>query len=487
MLVWAECHPLFKAMLYLYYSVLKEALTLSHLQKIDTYFTKMREEHLKELNEFLKIPSISSLSEHKQDMQVAASWLAAAMKRVNLENITIDETGGHPVVYADWLHAPGKPTILFYGHYDVQPVDPLELWITPPFEPTIRDNKLFARGASDDKGQVFMHLKAIEALFALEGTLPVNVKFIIEGEEEIGSPNLPTYIENNKERLAADMILISDTSLYAPGKPAVCYGLRGLAGIQIDVRGAKGDLHSGLYGGGIPNPIHALSEILASFRDKHGTIQVEGFYDAVRPLSEEERQAYLDLNFDESTILEETGVSALFGEDGYSYLERVWARPTLEVNGLFGGFSGEGIKTVLPAEAGAKITCRLVPDQDPDTIIAQLRAHVEKHKPVGVEVTISEFDKGAPYITPFDHHVIQAAGRSYERIYNTPTAYIRGGGSIPIVANFDQILQVPIVLMGFGLASENFHAPNEHFHLDNFDKGLRVLGDYLIEVANLTI
>jgi len=474
-------------MLYLYYSVLKEALTLSHLPKIDTYFTKMREEHLKELNDFLKIPSISSLSEHKQDMQLAASWLAAAMKRVNLENITIDETGGHPVVYADWLHAPGKPTILFYGHYDVQPVDPLELWETPPFEPTIRDNKLFARGASDDKGQVFMHLKAIEALFALEGTLPVNVKFIIEGEEEIGSPNLTTYIENNKERLAADMILISDTSLYAPGKPAVCYGLRGLAGIQIDVRGAKGDLHSGLYGGGVPNPIHALAEILASFRDEHGTIQVEGFYDAVRPLSNEERQAYKDLNFDENTILEETGVSALFGEDGYSYLERVWARPTLEVNGIFGGFSGEGIKTVLPADAGAKITCRLVPDQDPDTIIAQLRAHVEKHKPVGVEVTISEFDKGAPYITPFDHQVIQAAGRSYERIYKTPTAYIRGGGSIPIVADFDQILQVPIVLMGFGLASENFHAPNEHFHLENFDKGLRVLGDYLIEVANLDI
>ena len=460
---------------------------MSHLAKLDAYFAEHRETHLKELNDFLRIPSISSLSEHKQDMQVAASWLAAAMKRINLENISIDETGGHPVVYADWLHAPGKPTILFYGHYDVQPVDPLNLWETPPFEPTVRDNKLFARGSSDDKGQVFMHLKAIEALFALEGTLPVNVKFIIEGEEEIGSPNLPPYVEKNKEKLAADLILISDTSLYAPGKPAVCYGLRGLTGVQIDVRGAKGDLHSGLYGGGVQNAIHALAQILASFRDEHGTIQVEGFYDNVRPLSEEERQAFRDLNFDEEALKEEVGVKQLFGEKGYSYLEQTWARPTLEVNGVFGGFSGEGIKTVLPAEAGAKITCRLVPDQDPDEIVALLKAHVEKHKPAGVDITISEFDKGAPYITPFDHPVIQAAGRSYEHVYEVPTAFIRGGGSIPIVAAFDQILALPVVLMGFGLTSENFHAPNEHFHLENFDKGLRVLGDYLYEVATLKL
>lgn len=460
---------------------------MSHLSKLDGYFAENRDNHLAELNEFLRIPSISSLSEHKQDMQTAASWLAAAMKRVNLDNISIDETGGHPVVYADWLHAPGKPTILFYGHYDVQPVDPLNLWETPPFEPTVRDNKLFARGASDDKGQVFMHLKALEALFALDGTLPVNVKFIIEGEEEIGSPNLPQYVEKNKEKLAADLILISDTGLYAPGKPAVCYGLRGLTGIQIDVRGAKGDLHSGLYGGGVQNAIHALADILASFRDEHGTIQVEGFYDNVRPLSEEERQAYRDLNFDEEALKEEVGVKELFGEKGYSYLEQTWARPTLEVNGVFGGFSGEGIKTVLPAEAGAKITCRLVPDQDPDEIVALLKAHVEKHKPAGVEVTISEFDKGAPFITPFDHPVIQAAGRSYEHVYEVPTAYTRGGGSIPIVAAFDQILQLPVVLMGFGLSSENFHAPNEHFHLENFDKGLRVLGDYLYEVSTLSL
>ncbi|GLC88040.1 dipeptidase [Lysinibacillus piscis] len=458
---------------------------MTNLQQLDAYFTEHREQHLNELNEFLRIPSISALSEHKEDIQNAAKWLANAFEKLNLENISITQTAGHPVVYADWLHAEGKPTILFYGHYDVQPVDPLNLWESEPFNPTIRDNKLFARGASDDKGQVFMHLKMIEALFATTGTLPVNVKFIYEGEEEIGSPHLPAYVEENKEKLAADLILISDTGLYAPGKPAVCYGLRGLTGVQIDVRGAKGDLHSGLYGGGVQNAIHALTEILASFRDEHGTIQVEGFYDKVLPLSEEERAAYQALGFDEDSIKEEVGVKELFGEAGYSYLEQTWARPTLEINGVFGGFSGEGIKTVLPAEAGAKITCRLVPNQDPHEIVALLKAHIEKHKPVGVEVTVSEFDKGRPFLTPFDHPFIQAAGRSYEKVYEVPTAYTRGGGSIPIVAAFDEILELPVVLMGFGLSSENFHAPNEHFHLENFDKGLRVLGDYLYEVAEL--
>ena len=458
---------------------------MTHLQALDTYFTSHREAHLNELKEFLRIPSISSLSEHKEDIQEAAKWLVKAFEKLNLENISITQTAGHPVVYADWLHAEGKPTILFYGHYDVQPVDPLHLWESEPFNPTIRDNKLFARGASDDKGQVFMHLKMIEALFATTGTLPVNVKFIYEGEEEIGSPNLPAFVEERKEKLAADLIVISDTGLYGPGKPAVCYGLRGLTGLQIDVRGAKGDLHSGLYGGGVQNAIHALAEILASFRDEHGTIQVEGFYDKVLPLTVEEREAYKALGFNEEDVKEEVGVKELFGEAGYSYLEQTWARPTLEVNGVFGGFSGEGIKTVLPAEAGAKITCRLVPNQEPEEIVALLRAHIEKHKPTGVEVTISEFDKGRPYLTPFDHPLIQAAGRSYEKVYNVPTAYTRGGGSIPIVAAFDEILKLPIVLMGFGLSSENFHAPNEHFHLENFDKGLRVLGDYLYEVSEL--
>lgn len=456
---------------------------MSHLQSLDTYFSEKRETHLEELKEFLRIPSISALSAHKSDMLDAANWLAESMKKAGLENISIDETKGHPVVYADWLHAEGKPTMLIYGHYDVQPVDPLHLWETEPFDPQVRNNKLYARGASDDKGQVYMHVKAIEALFATQGNLPVNVKFCIEGEEEIGSPNLPAYVEENKEKLAADIIVISDTGMQGPGQPAVCYGLRGLCGVQIDVKGAKGDLHSGLYGGGVQNAIHALVNLLDSFRNEEGTITVDGFYENVRPVTEEERAAYGALGFDEEALKEEIGVGELFGEKGYSHLERTWVRPTLEVNGVFGGFSGEGIKTVLPAEAGAKITCRLVPNQDPEEIVEKLKAHIEKNKPVGVEVTVTEFDKGKPFITPFDHPAIQAAGRSYEKVYNVPTAYTRGGGSIPIVAAFDEILGLPVVLMGFGLSSENFHAPNEHFHLENFDKGLRVIGDYFHEIA----
>ncbi|HSO57775.1 MAG TPA: dipeptidase [Paenisporosarcina sp.] len=456
---------------------------MSHLQALNSYFETKRDEHLDELKEFLRIPSVSALSDHKSDMQTAAVWLADSLTKAGLENVSIDETKGHPVVYADWLHAEGKPTILVYGHYDVQPVDPLNLWESEPFDPQIRDNKLFARGASDDKGQVYMHVKAIEALFKTEGSLPVNVKFCIEGEEEIGSPNLPEYVLANTEKLAADIIVISDTGMQGPGKPAVCYGLRGLAGVQIEVKGAKSDLHSGLYGGGVQNSIHALVEVLDSFRDAEGTIQVEGFYDNVVPVTEEERAAYVALEFDEESLKKELGVEELFGEKGYTHLERTWVRPTLEINGVFGGFSGEGIKTVLPAEAGAKITCRLVPNQDPDEIVAKLKAHIEKHKPIGVSVEVTEFDKGKPFITPFDHPAIQAAGRSYEKVYNVPTSYVRGGGSIPIVAAFDEILGLPVVLMGFGLASENFHAPNEHFHLENFDQGLRVIGDYYYEIA----
>ncbi len=453
--------------------------------QIDQYFTEHREKHLEELKSFLRIPSVSALSEHESDMQKGAEWLVQSLQDAGLENVCIDPTDGHPLVYADWLHAEGKPTILVYGHYDVQPVDPLHLWETSPFDPHVRDNKLYARGASDDKGQVFMHIKAVEALLRLNGELPVNMKFILEGEEEIGSPSLPKYVEEHKEQLAADIIVISDTGMQGPGRPAVCYGLRGLAGIQIDVKGPKGDLHSGLYGGAVQNPLHAIVEILQSFRDTEGVIQVEGFYDDVLPVSDEERAEFAALEFDLEKEKADLGITEDFGERGYSYVERTWIRPTLEINGVTGGFSGEGIKTVLPSEASSKITCRLVPDQDPDDIVAKLKAHVEAHKPAGVTVEITEFDKGKPFLTPFDHPAIQAAGRSYEKIYQVPTAFTRMGGSIPIVAAFDEILGLPVVLMGFGLASENFHAPNEHFHLENFDKGLRVISDYLFEAANV--
>ncbi|MGK7376568.1 dipeptidase [Planococcus sp. 1R117A] len=454
-------------------------------QVIDQYFKDHREEHLEELKAFLRIPSISSLSEHKDDIRKGAEWLRDAMQNAGLENAEVLETEGHPVVYADWLHAEGKPTVLVYGHYDVQPVDPLNLWETPPFDPHVRDNKLYARGASDDKGQTFMHVKAVEALLKLNGELPVNIKFIVEGEEEIGSPTLPKYVEQNKEQLKADLIVISDTGMQGPGRPAVCYGLRGLAGIQIDVKGPKGDLHSGLYGGAVQNPLHAIVEILQSFRDKEGVIQVEGFYEDVLEVSDEERAEFAALEFDLEKEKQDLGITEDFGEKGYSFVERTWIRPTLEINGITGGFSGEGIKTVLPAEASAKITCRLVPNQDPDDIVAKLRAHIEANKPKGVTVKITDFDKGQPFLTPYDHPAIQAAGRSYEKVYNVKTAFTRMGGSVPIVAVFDQVLGLPVVLMGFGLSSENFHAPNEHFHLENFDKGLRVISDYLFEAADL--
>lgn len=459
---------------------------MATLDQMNEYFEKNRDTHLNQMKEFLSIPSISALSEHKADMKQAAEWLSASFKEAGLENICIESTEGHPVVYADWLHAEGQPTILIYGHYDVQPVDPLHLWESAPFEPEIRDEKMFARGSTDDKGQVFMHVKAVEALMQLDGKLPLNVKFIIEGEEEVGSPNLVPFIEDHKDQLAADTLVISDTALHAPGQPAICYALRGLSGVQIDVYGAKSDLHSGVYGGGLQNPIHAVAEILASFHDQEGTIAVDGFYDNVRNLNEEERQAYKDLNFDEEALKQELGVAELFGEPGYSFLERTSARPTLEVNGVFGGFSGEGIKTVLPAEAGAKITCRLVPDQDPAEIVEKLKAHVEKHKPEGVKVTVTPFDQGRPFITPFDHPALKAASDSYEKVYNVPTVYTRGGGSIPIVADFDEILGLPVVLMGFGLETENLHGPNEHLTLENFDKGLRVLGDYYQALSALS-
>lgn len=452
--------------------------------KILTYLSENREKHLAELKEFLAIPSISSLPEHKEDVQKAAKWVAASLQKIGIENVEVYETQGHPVVYGDWLKAEGKPTVLIYGHYDVQPVDPLHLWESPPFEAEVRDEKLYARGASDDKGQSFMHIKAMQAILETTGTLPINVKFLIEGEEEVGSPNLPLFVEENKELLSSDVIVISDTSMMEPGKPTIVYGLRGLCGVQIDVKGPKSDLHSGLYGGMIQNPIHALVEIVNSFHNENGKITVEGFYDKVADLTADEKAAYESLGITDQTIIEQTGVPELFGEEGFTTLERNWVRPTLEVNGIYGGFQGAGIKTVLPSEAHAKITCRLVPNQDPDEITELLQKHIQTHTPPGVTVNVSLFDKGAPFVTPFDHPAIQAAGRAYEKVYNVPTSFTRGGGSIPIVAAFDQILSTPVVLMGFGLPDENFHAPNEHFHLENFDKGMQTLCYYWYELEH---
>ncbi len=457
---------------------------MSISEQLHRYFADNRERHLQELSDFLTIPSVSSLSEHKQDMVKAAEWLANQLKTVGMNNVAIMPTGGHPVVYAEWLGAPGKPTMLIYGHYDVQPVDPLNLWETPPFEPQIRENKIYARGAVDDKGQVFMHVKAIEALMHCLGALPVNVKLIIEGEEEIGSPNIDPFVEANQELLAADLLLVSDTSLFAPGQPAICYGLKGLCGLQVDMRGPRSDLHSGMYGGTIHNPLHAMARLLASLFEDDGKIAVEGFYDAVRPISDAEKAEFARVPYDEEALREALGVPCLFGESDFTQRERNWSRPTLDINGMWGGFQGEGTKTVIPAEAHAKITCRLVNNQEPEEILSLVEKHLHKHTPPGVTISITPIDKARPYVAEIDHPAIQAAARAYESTYGDTPYYIRGGGSIPVVETFDRILELPVVLMGFGLPGENVHAPNEHFHLENFDAGLRTICCYYGEIAS---
>ncbi|MDQ0189705.1 dipeptidase [Alicyclobacillus cycloheptanicus] len=446
-----------------------------------SYLEAHRAEHLEQLKALLRYPSISTDPAHRTDVLQCAEFLAAHLREIGLEHVELLPTGGHPVVYADWLHAAGAPTVIVYGHYDVQPVDPLHFWTTPPFEPDIRDGRLYARGASDDKGPTFMHLKAFEALLQTEGALPVNVKLCIEGEEEIGSAHLPAFLERNQDRFRGDLLVISDTTMYGPGQPSVCYGLRGLAALQVDLRTVNRDLHSGIYGGAAPNAIHALTELLASMHDKAGRVLVEGFYDDVQPLTDEERRAYQQLDLKETDYAKALGLNGaddLVGEPEFSVLERVWARPTLEINGIYGGFEGEGTKTVIPAEAHAKITCRLVPNQDPQKILDLLEKHIAAHTPTGAHVTVQRMDTGNPYVTAFDHPAIQLAAEAYTHAYGVRAVFTRMGGSIPIVETFDRLLGLPAVLIGFGLDTENFHAPNEHFHLDNFDKGLRTLCYY---------
>ncbi|MFD1955542.1 dipeptidase [Paenibacillus thailandensis] len=445
----------------------------------ETYFQNNRERHLAELKEWLAIPSISALSEHKPDMIRAAEWLAEKLKAAGLEHVELHETEGHPIVTADYLHAPGKPTVLVYGHYDVQPVDPLNLWTTPPFEPDIRDGKLYARGATDDKGQLFLHIKAIEAIIKQEGSLPVNIKLCIEGEEEISSPSLPSFLEANKDKLATDAVLISDTSLLEPGKPAISTGLRGLCSLEVSVFTANTDLHSGTYGGGVPNALHAIVSLLASLHDEQGRVTVEGFYDGVPDISPLMKEEFAKLNFNEEQLRNSLGLETLYGEEGFSFVERTGARPTLELNGVWGGFQGEGTKTVIPKEAHAKITCRLVGDQDPADVLEKIKAHLHKHIQPGAKLTLKDGEKARAFnIDPSDR-MLQLAADAYEEVYGTRALFTKDGGSIPIVETFSRVLQAPAVMMGFGLPDENLHAPNEHFNLENFDKGLLTIVSYL--------
>ncbi|MFD2368954.1 dipeptidase [Brevibacillus sp. GCM10020057] len=411
--------------------------------------------------------------------------VAELLKKSGLENVALLETEGNPVVYGDWLHAQGKPTVLIYGHYDVQPVDPLELWDTPPFEPDIRDGKLYARGASDNKGQIFLHIKAVEAYLETKGSLPVNIKFCIEGEEEIGSPHLPLLLEKNREKFASDLLVISDTAMLGENKPAICYGLRGLITFELKVTGAKKDLPSGLYGGAVQNPVHAIAKILGSMHNEDGKVAIDGFYDDVQESSEEEKAAILSLQHDDQQLCKILGIAELYGEKGYTTLERMWTRPTLEINGIHSGYSKAGFKTIIPSEAIAQITCRLVPDQNPLEICKNMEKHVRKYTPQGVTSSLVMKEYALPYVTPIHHKAIQAAAKAYQHAYDTKVAFIRAGGSIPIVETFSNLYHIPVVLMGFGLPEANVHAPNEYFCLNNFDKGLRTLLCYWNELGNI--
>ncbi len=436
-----------------------------------SYLQKNQDRYLKELLEFLSIPSISSLKAHKADVEKAAEWVAARLKVAGIENVQVLPTGGHPVVYGEWLHAPGKPTVLIYGHFDTQPVDPLELWSQPPFEPTVKEERVYARGASDDKGNMLAPILSLEAMLSTEHKLPVNVKCFFEGQEEIGSPQLPAFISANRELLACDLIFSADGGQWDEDQPALMIGLRGLCALQIDVQAARSDTHSGTFGGTIMNPIHALARLLDSMHTPKGKVAVEGFYDAVRPLSDTERAQIAKIPYDESDYKAKLGVNELYGEPGFSTYERAWSRPTLEVNGIWGGFQGEGFKTVLPATAHAKISCRLVPDQDPQEMVKQVSAHVEKHAPEGVTVKVRPDPSMAyPYLIPHDHPGNRAARHVHREIYGKEPYFARMGGSIPVCGIFLKELGAHTVNFAFGLQDENVHGPDEFFRLKNFSR-----------------
>jgi acetylornithine deacetylase/succinyl-diaminopimelate desuccinylase-like protein len=442
------------------------------MDKVVDYIHVQRDRYIEELKHYLAIPSVSALPEHQADVRKCAEWTADHMRLIGLQNVRLIDTPGNPVVYADWLGAAGAPTILFYGHYDVQPVDPVELWETPPFEATVREGEIYARGAADDKGQVFMHFKAVEAHMKQNGRLPVNMKFFIEGEEEVGSLHLDQFVRDNKQMLAADVVVISDSAMFAREVPSICYGLRGLVYYQIDLRGTKSDLHSGVFGGAVANPAFVLAQILAQMKDKSGKVKITGFYDDVRELTPEERAEWKKLPFDEKAYRKELGAPKLTGEAGYSVLERTWGRPTFEVNGLLSGFTGEGPKTVIPALSMAKVSMRLVPNQNPDTIAKLFEAYVKKVAPSTAELKLTRLHGGKPWMADFDSPYIRAAGRAIEKGFGKTPVFTREGGSIPVVATFQEELGIPSVLFGVGLPDENAHAPNEKLDLANFHGGV---------------
>jgi acetylornithine deacetylase/succinyl-diaminopimelate desuccinylase-like protein len=437
------------------------------------YVERRQGELLAELSAFLRVPSVSTAPQHRDEVRRAAEFLLGELTALGFE-AALHETAGHPIVYAERRVSQAAPTILIYGHYDVQPPEPLELWTTPPFEPTVRDGALYARGASDDKGQVYAHLKGVEAILSETGTLPLNVKFLIEGEEEIGSPNLVPFIDTHAELLAADIVLISDGAMAAPDTPTITYGLKGLAYLEVHVRGAAMDLHSGAFGGAAPNPINGLAKMIAALHDDAGRVAVPGFYDAVLDITPEEREVFGRAPFDEAALMEELGVSALPGEAGYTALERLWARPTLDCNGIGGGFQGEGSKTVIPAHAMAKISCRLVPNQTPQEITQKLGDYLRSLAPEGLSVEVIDLHGGDGALTPLTSGAVQAAGRALAEVYGKETVFARTGGTIPVASTFQKKLGADVVFVGLGLESDRAHSPNEKFDLVNYYRGIEV-------------
>jgi acetylornithine deacetylase/succinyl-diaminopimelate desuccinylase-like protein len=448
------------------------------------YANTHRPEFLTELKEFLALPSISALPEHKPDMQRTAQWLADRFTALGLRHAKVNPTTGHPVVTAEWLEAgPDKPTVLIYGHYDVQPVDPLELWHSDPFKAEVRDDYVYARGASDDKGQSFIYVKVIESFMKTTGKLPVNVKLLIEGEEEIGGPSLDAFIEAHRDQLKADVAVISDTHMLRPDQPCLVYALRGLCYIQVEVSGPSRDLHSGQYGGAIYNPIQALTEMLASLKDHDGHITVPGFYDTVLPLGAAERQILAQVPFSEAEFMQDAGVSGVWGERGYTTKEQITARPTLEINGIWGGFTGEGPKTVLPAKAFAKISCRLVANQDHLAIAELLQAHLKRIAPPYVTVETRRLHGGHGALINLDSTYMRAASQILQQVFGNPPVYEREGGSIPVVSTFQKVLGIDSIMLGFGLPDDNLHSPDERFYLPNFYQGIEMVIRYFTELG----
>src|SRR6516162_1802960 len=444
-----------------------------------------REQHLNELYDFLRIPSVSAKSEHKPDIERGSHWVADRLGSAGFKTVEIIPTNLHPLVYAESLEAPGKPTILFYGHYDVQPAEPLDLWTSPAFEPTVRDGNIYGRGTADDKGQVHIHLKAFEALHELNGKFPINIKVLIEGEEEVGSVSLWNFVQNNKEKLAADALVVSDTSMLGKGVPSITYGLRGLNYYQIELTGPERDLHSGVYGGAVPNPLAVLSELFAKLHDKNFRVTVPGFYDGVARLTKTERKALNALPWNRKHFEQAVGASGYCGEKGFTTVERIWTRPTLELNGMWGGYQGEGAKTVIPSKAYAKFSTRLVPNQDPQTIARQMEAYVRKLLPKTVHCKFDVLSTGKPWLAPYHAPIFKKAQAALEKGFGRRAVFIREGGSIPFVTQMYDTFRVPCVLIGFGLPDENAHAPDEHISLENYFSGIKAIAHFYEDLATL--